>query len=101
MTATSQSRNTYSLEQAVGAAPTLAALQERIRASRSCLDQVRHLIPESLQRQIQAALTVRSRLHDIAFFFQAPLDKAGNLTLVFNHKDSHDAKIRLTVSSWS
>jgi hypothetical protein len=54
MTATSQSRNTYSLEQAVGAAPTLAALQERIRASSSCLDQVRHLIPESLQRQIQA-----------------------------------------------
>ncbi|WP_297654078.1 hypothetical protein [Hydrogenophaga sp.] len=37
-----------SLEQAVGSAPSLAALQERIRESRWCLDQVRHLIPVSL-----------------------------------------------------
>mgnify|MGYP006187435673 CR=1 FL=1 len=45
---------TLSLEQAVGAAPSLAALQERIRASALCLNQVRHLIPASLQRQVQA-----------------------------------------------
>ncbi|MBT9554049.1 MAG: DUF721 domain-containing protein [Hydrogenophaga sp.] len=54
MTAYSPSRNTFSLEQAVGAAPSLAALQERIRASTHCLNQVRHLIPVPLQRQVQA-----------------------------------------------
>ena len=41
-----------SLEQAVGAAPTLAALQERIRESRWCLDQVQHLIPMSLRPHV-------------------------------------------------
>ncbi|OOG89299.1 hypothetical protein B0E41_00675 [Hydrogenophaga sp. A37] len=54
MTAYRPSRNTFSLEQAAGAAPSLAALQERIRASSDCLNQVRHLIPAPLQRQIQA-----------------------------------------------
>ena len=54
MTANRPSRHTFSLEQAVGAAPSLAALQERIRASALCLNQVRHLIPASLQRQVQA-----------------------------------------------
>ena len=43
-----------SLEQAVGAAPPLAALQERIRASRQCLEQVQHLIPISLRRHVKA-----------------------------------------------
>lgn len=43
-----------SLEQAVGAAPTLAALQERIRASQRCLDQVKHLIPVSLRQHVKA-----------------------------------------------
>lgn len=42
-----------SLEQAVGAAPTLAALQERIKESRWCLDQVQHLIPSSLRPHVQ------------------------------------------------
>jgi hypothetical protein len=44
----------FSLEQAVGAAPTLAALQERIRASNACLELVRHLIPASLHKQVKA-----------------------------------------------
>lgn len=42
-----------SLEQAVGAAPTLAALQERIRESRWCLDQVQHLIPVTLRPHVR------------------------------------------------
>ncbi len=54
MTSYRPSRNMFSLEQAVGAAPSLAALQERIQASSQCLNQVRHLIPAPLQRQVQA-----------------------------------------------
>ncbi|WP_066268347.1 DciA family protein [Hydrogenophaga palleronii] len=42
-----------SLEQAVGAAPTLAALQERIRESRWCLDQIQHLIPATLRPHVR------------------------------------------------
>jgi hypothetical protein len=41
-----------SLEQAVGAAPTLSALRERIRESQWCLDQVQHLIPSSLRPHV-------------------------------------------------
>lgn len=44
----------FSLEQAVGAEPTLALLQERIRASRACLDIVKPLIPSALHRQVVA-----------------------------------------------
>jgi hypothetical protein len=54
MTANRPSRHTFSLEQAAGAAPSLAALRERIRTSSHCLNQVRHLIPATLQRQVQA-----------------------------------------------
>ena len=43
-----------SLEQAVGAAPTLAALQERIRQSSHCLTLVQHLLPATLRRSIAA-----------------------------------------------
>lgn len=46
-------RHVFSLEQAVGAAPTLALLQERIRASQACLEQVRALIPTPLHAQVQ------------------------------------------------
>lgn len=42
-----------SLEQAVGAAPTLAALQERIKESRWCLDQIQHLIPVTLRPHVR------------------------------------------------
>ncbi|MCW5655003.1 DciA family protein [Hydrogenophaga sp.] len=41
-----------SLEQAVGEAPTLSALRERIRESRWCLDQVQHLIPANLRPHV-------------------------------------------------
>jgi hypothetical protein len=44
----------FSLEQAVGAEPTLAMLQRRVRASRDCLDMVRHLIPAPLHKQLVA-----------------------------------------------
>lgn len=44
----------FSLEQAASAAPTLAALRERIRESQWCLEQIRHLIPVALRRQVQA-----------------------------------------------
>lgn len=43
-----------SLEQAVGAAPTLAALQQRIRESQRCLELVKHLIPTSLRQHVKA-----------------------------------------------
>jgi hypothetical protein len=43
-----------SLEQAVGEAPSLAALQERIRASQHCLQLVGPLIPTSLRQYIKA-----------------------------------------------
>ncbi len=52
-TAPRNNRHVFSLEQAVGAAPTLALLQERIRASRECLEQVKHLIPSPLHGQVQ------------------------------------------------
>lgn len=42
----------FSLEQAVGAAPALSALRERIRESRWCLDQVQHLIPPALRPHV-------------------------------------------------
>lgn len=44
----------YSLEQAVGAAPSLAALQQRVRESQRCLDMVRHLIPAGLRQHVKA-----------------------------------------------
>jgi hypothetical protein len=52
-TAPRYNRRVFSLEQAVGEAPTLALLQERIRASRSCLEAVTALIPVSLRSQVQ------------------------------------------------
>jgi len=44
----------FSLEQAASAAPTLTALREQIRESQWCLEQIQHLIPLSLRRQVQA-----------------------------------------------
>jgi hypothetical protein len=54
MPAIPQSRRTFSLQQAASAAPSLAALQDRIRASMHNLEQVRHLIPEPLHGQVRA-----------------------------------------------
>jgi hypothetical protein len=44
----------FSLEQAVSAAPSFAALQERIRASQRCLELVQPLIPLNLRQHIKA-----------------------------------------------
>ena len=44
----------WSLEQAAGEAPPLAALQERIRASSACLQAVKPLLPPPLRASIQA-----------------------------------------------
>ncbi len=45
---------TFSLQQAADAAPSLAALQERVRASQRCLQRIEHLIPHTLRRQVKA-----------------------------------------------
>jgi hypothetical protein len=44
----------FSLEQAASAAPTLAALREQNRESQWGLEQIQHLIPAALRRQVQA-----------------------------------------------
>ena len=49
-----RSPNVYSLEEAAGAAPSLAALQERIRQSDRCLQQIRPLIPAALRPHVLA-----------------------------------------------
>lgn len=54
MTTAPRKHNVFSLEQAAGAAPNLAALQERIQASRACLELVKPLIPTLLHKQVQA-----------------------------------------------
>jgi hypothetical protein len=45
---------TFSLEQAVGASPSLALLQDRIRQSSRCLEQIQPLLPASLRRLVKA-----------------------------------------------
>lgn len=47
-------QSVWSLQQAAGEAPSLAALQQRIRASQTCLEIVRPLVPIGLRRLIQA-----------------------------------------------
>lgn len=44
----------FSLQEAVGAAPGLAELQARIRASQRCLDRVRDILPHALRNQVAA-----------------------------------------------
>lgn len=44
----------WSLKQAADEAPSLAALQERIRASAACLEAVNPLIPASLRGLVQS-----------------------------------------------
>ena len=44
----------FSLQEAVGAAPSLAALQAQAMASSRCLAQVAHLIPAGMRAHIQA-----------------------------------------------
>lgn len=50
----SSPRRVFSLEQAVDAAAPLAALQERLRASQWCLEQIQPLMPAPLRTQVTA-----------------------------------------------
>lgn len=54
MSSASRSNTMLSLNEAVGAAPTLAALRERVRKSQELIELVRHLIPTGLQPHIHA-----------------------------------------------
>lgn len=54
MSSTFRAQTTFTLEQAVDAAPSLASLQERIRDSQRYLDEVRNLLPTALRSQVQA-----------------------------------------------
>lgn len=54
MSTAPRSHQIYSLEQAAGAAPSLAALQERIRESQRCMERIQHLIPASMRRHVKA-----------------------------------------------
>ncbi len=54
MTTALRRHTMFSLEQAAGAAPSLAALQERIRESQRCMEQVQHLIPAAMRRHVKA-----------------------------------------------
>lgn len=44
----------FSLQEAVGAAPTLAQLRDRAETSRRYLELVRHLLPPGLRQQVLA-----------------------------------------------
>lgn len=44
----------FSLQEAAGAAPSLAALQERVRQSDWCLQQIRPLIPAAMRPHVLA-----------------------------------------------
>ena len=49
-----RSPSVFTLQEAVGAAPSLAALQSQALASRQCLAQVLHLLPAGLRTQVLA-----------------------------------------------
>jgi len=49
-----RTNNVFTLQEAAGAAPTLAALQARIRQSQECLQQIRPLIPSTLRAHVAA-----------------------------------------------
>lgn len=50
----SRHRSTLSLVEAVESAPSLAALQQRIRISQACLQQIQPLIPTNLKPYLTA-----------------------------------------------
>jgi hypothetical protein len=54
MTTALRLNSMLSLEQAVNSAPGLASLQERIRASQRCLEEVKPLIPLGLRQHVKA-----------------------------------------------
>ena len=54
MSATSRSTTVFSLDEAVGAAPVLTQLRERLALSERCLGHVRPLIPITMRHQVKA-----------------------------------------------
>lgn len=54
MTTAPRRHTMFSLEQAADAAPSLAALQARVRESQQCMEQVKHLIPTAMRRHVKA-----------------------------------------------
>lgn len=54
MTTASRTPSMLSLEQAVVASPSLAALQQRIQDSQRCLEWVKPVLPAALQSHIKA-----------------------------------------------
>jgi hypothetical protein len=54
MSAPSRSTTVFSLDEAVGAAPVLAQLRERLALSERCLGHVRALIPITMRHQVKA-----------------------------------------------
>jgi hypothetical protein len=54
MSATPRSSTVFSLDEAVGAAPVLAQLRERLALSERCLGHVRPLIPITMRHQVKA-----------------------------------------------
>lgn len=54
MTDRPRSHQAVSVAQAANAAPTLAALRQRIQASQRCLGLVLHLMPENLRQRVKA-----------------------------------------------
>lgn len=49
-----RSPSVFSLQEAVGAAPSLAQLRARAEASQRCLDHIRPLLPAALRQQVAA-----------------------------------------------
>lgn len=54
MSTAPRSHSMLSLEQAVGAAPSLALLQQRVRDSQRCLETVKHLLPPGMRQHVKA-----------------------------------------------
>lgn len=54
MSAAPRSSTVYSLEEAVGAAPVLAQLRDRLALSQRCLNHICPLIPITMRQQVKA-----------------------------------------------
>ena len=54
MSTSTRPQHVYSLSQAAQAAPSLAALQERVAASQQCMACVKHLIPPAMREHVKA-----------------------------------------------
>jgi hypothetical protein len=68
MSTLTRPQHLFSLAQAAQAAPSLAALQERVAASQQCMACVKHLIPATMREHVKAG----------------PIDESGWCVLVSN-----------------